>query len=63
MADEPKAGLLHQPEALKSLAKQLREEADRAEARAKALEKGTAKAMCEPGCWNCYSTCIAVQWL
>ena len=65
MKDEPKAGLLHQPEALESLAKQLREEADRAEARAKALERGTAKAeYCSgAGCWTLLSTCIMLGYI
>jgi len=60
MAEE-KVGLLHQKDALKSLAKQLREEADRAEARAKRLEEGVEKVGCESGCWNLLSTCIQIQ--
>lgn len=60
MAEET-AGILHRPDALRSLAKQLREEADRAEARADGLEKGVQKVGCAPGCWNTLSTCIYVQ--
>jgi hypothetical protein len=59
--DTSKAGLLHTPEYLISLAKQLREEANRAEARAKNLESGNEKVGCTPGCWNTLSTCIYVQ--
>ncbi|WP_026379724.1 hypothetical protein [Afifella pfennigii] len=59
MADQ--AGHLHQPDYLRGLAKQLRDEADRAEARAKRLESGQEKASCESGCWNVLSTCIKVQ--
>jgi len=59
MADQP--GLLHQPEYLQGLARQLREEADRAEARAKRLSSGEEKVGCESGCWNVLSTCIQVQ--
>ncbi len=59
MADN--VGLLHDPKALHGLAKQLRSEADRAEARAKKLEAGDLKASCLPGCWNSLSTCIYIQ--
>ncbi|MBK1622882.1 MULTISPECIES: hypothetical protein [Hyphomicrobiales] len=55
------AGHLHQPDYLRGLAKQLREEADRAEARAKNLETGKEAVGCDPGCWNVLSTCIQVQ--
>ena len=55
------AGLLHQPEALRALAKQLREEAERAEARAEQLKSGQMKARCAPGCWNILSTCVWIQ--
>lgn len=59
MADS--AGHLHQPDYLRGLANQLRDEADRAEARAKRLETGAEQVGCEPGCWNTLSTCIVVQ--
>jgi len=55
------AGHLHQPEYLQGLAEQLRQEADRAEARAKRLSSGDEKASCASGCWNILSTCIQVQ--
>jgi hypothetical protein len=61
MPTEKIVGILHDPEKLKSLAKQLREEAHRAEARAAELESGKATAGCQPGCWNVLSTCIYVQ--
>jgi hypothetical protein len=56
-----KPGLTHQPDYLRGLATQLRQEADRAEARAHRLESGHEAASCEAGCWNVLSTCIAVQ--
>ena len=57
----PTPGHLHEPEYLNGLAHQLREEADRAEARAKRLVAGDESASCAPGCWNILSTCIQVQ--
>lgn len=59
--DTNKAGYLHTPEHLMSLAQQLRSEADRAEARAKRLTDGSEKVSCEAGCWNIMSTCIKIQ--
>lgn len=59
MADKP--GLLHDPEYLKGLAKQLRTEADRAEARAKRLQSGQEQVSCLPGCWNSLTTCFFIQ--
>lgn len=56
-----KGGLLHDPETLRSLAKQLREEADRAEAKAEKLAKGVEAVGCAPGCWQILSTCIYIQ--
>lgn len=67
MVDEQKPGLLHQPEALLSLAAQLRSEAVRAEARALRLRDGIEKAdndcwnQLSNGCWNLQSSCIRVQ--
>lgn len=58
-----KPGLLHDPETLKSLAKQLREEADRAEARAEKLKSGEMEVGCAQGCWNTLSTCVYIEWL
>lgn len=55
------AGHLHSPDYLRGLAKQLRDEADRAEARASRLESGAEKVACDPGCWNVLSTCIQIQ--
>lgn len=61
MSQEIKAGVLHQPEYLRALAVQLREEANRAEARAARLASGAEKASCESGCFNLVSTCIKIQ--
>jgi hypothetical protein len=63
MAEKPeeKAGVLHQQDALASLAEQLRKEAERAEARARRLRSGEEKVSCAPGCWNILSTCIMVE--
>jgi hypothetical protein len=60
MPGEP-VGILHDPEKLKSLAKQLREEAARAEARAANIQSGKTAKGCDPGCWNILSTCIQIQ--
>lgn len=59
--DKNKPGFLHTPEHLMSLAKQLRSEADRAEARAERLTNGSEEPECKPGCWNIQSTCIKIQ--
>lgn len=56
-----KVGLLHDQEYLKGLAKQLRIEADRAEARAEKLTSGEMEVGCASGCWNILSTCIKIQ--
>jgi hypothetical protein len=58
---ENKPGILHTPEHLRGLAKQLRDEADRAEARASNLESGKEAVGCASGCWNVLSTCIKIQ--
>lgn len=58
---EEKAGVLHQQDALASLAAQLRKEAERAEARARKLHTGEVKVSCNPGCWNILSTCIMIE--
>ncbi len=60
MASE-KAGLLHTPDYLRGMAEQFRLEADRADARAAALESGEMEVSCGSGCWNILSTCIQVQ--
>ena len=52
------AGLLHQPEVLRSLAAQLRAEAERAEARAERLATGKESVGCTQGCWNIFSQCV-----
>ena len=53
--------ILHDPEKLRSLAKQLREEADRAEVKAKGIEDKTIEKRCPSGCWNVLSTCVRVE--
>ncbi len=56
-----KAGMLHTPESLHSLAAQLREEADRCDARAKNIDQGFMEISCNPGCWQLLSSCIFVE--
>ena len=56
-----KVGILHDPESLKGLAEQLRDEANRAEARAELLSSGKMKPTCESGCFNILSTCMYIQ--
>lgn len=55
-----KPGLLHDPETLTSLAKQLRSEADRMEARAQKLKTGEEKVGCAQGCWATLSACVYI---
>jgi hypothetical protein len=61
MSEKEVVGIFHNPEYLKGLAKQLREEAARAEARASKIESGAMAVGCASGCWNVLSTCIAIQ--
>lgn len=54
-------GYLHDPNDMRALAKQLREEAQRLESQADQITQGKMQARCAPGCWNIRSTCFFVQ--
>jgi hypothetical protein len=56
--------MLNDPETLKGLAKQLRTEAERAEAMAEKIEKeglATPEPHVPPGCWVIIHQCFAIQ--
>ena len=60
MSDNKTVGYLHNPEALRKLAQQLRDEAERCEAQAMKVERGEMERGCLDGCFYLRSSCFFV---